>query len=383
MAVLIEAVCAVVRRDAIQERIPEGWAAFSAAVPTVAFSYDDELASVGFMVVADAEAFLSHLKALGLRVNLESGDGDVCLVEQLGRVGAPAAWLSTTRIHTEELGGEVTIAFLKGTRERRIVTPSEWKFQGSASQTPFEFARDGESRLRLLRSQDNVDVYWDEQQRREVYVGRPYGAESNGQQHVTDAQRGEHIRLWNKARAIADKHKLYFRVPPFKPSPLVAREMSTAMELLDRAIKLYPNNAAALWLQGKILQLHGDLDASMDRLATACLMEPMNAIFSREAGITATEAGKLDVAVFYTQEALKATPGDAGLRTNLALAHVFAGNLAAAQKEIDAAHLAEPDDPITRSVWFLVREVASGRMQRPTKVSEIDAKAVYEAASAP
>lgn len=66
MAVLIEAVCAVVRRDAINERVAGGWAAFAAAVPGGAFCYDDEVASVGFMAVTDAETFLAHLQSLGL-----------------------------------------------------------------------------------------------------------------------------------------------------------------------------------------------------------------------------------------------------------------------------------------------------------------------------
>src|SRR5213594_2433811 len=133
MAVLKEAVCAVVRHDAINERISGGWAAFTAAVPGGAFCFDDELASVGFMAVADAETFLAHMQSLGLRVNSGAGDSDACLVEQLGRSGAPAHWLATTRMSLDEIGGEVAVAFLKGTRERRIVMPGGWKFQGSVS----------------------------------------------------------------------------------------------------------------------------------------------------------------------------------------------------------------------------------------------------------
>jgi Flp pilus assembly protein TadD len=134
-------------------------------------------------------------------------------------------------------------------------------------------------------------------------------------------------------------------------------------------------------MQGKLLQLLGDFDESLDRFSKAHLIDPNNTAHSREAGISATEAGKLDVAVYYAQEALKAAPGDAGLRTNLAIAHLFAGNLAAAGKEIDQARTAEPDDPITRSVWVLVREVVAGRMRRPTRTSEIDGKALREASA--
>lgn len=379
MAVLIEAVCAVVRRDAIDARIAGGWAAFTAAVPTRAFCYDDELASVGFMAVADAETFLAHLQSLGLRVRPGPAEVDACIVEQLGRSGKPAAWLGMTRLATEAIGGEVSMAYLLGTRETRVVMPGEWRFEGSVSQTPMEFREIDGGQLKFLRHQDNIEVYWDEALQREVYVGRPYGSQPAGRPALSDAQRDEHNRLWNAARDIVEAEQLYARVPPFKPGFFLARKMRKAIVLLEQALALHPTNAAALWMQGKLLQLLGDFDASLDRLAKACLIDPNQASFAREAGISATEAGKLDVAVFYAQEALKATPGDAGLRTNLAVAHLFAGNLAAAEIEIGDARAADPDDPVTHSVWVLVREVAAGRMRRPTHTRDIDADALREA----
>jgi len=93
------------------------------------------------MAVADAERFLAHLQSLGLRVVASEGEVDACLIEQLGRGGLPAPWLDTTRMSLPEIGGEVTVAFLKGTRERRVRHAGGWKFEGSASQTPFELAR--------------------------------------------------------------------------------------------------------------------------------------------------------------------------------------------------------------------------------------------------
>ena len=379
MAVLIEAVCAVARRDSIESRIAGGWTAFSAAVPGGAFCYDNELASVGFMAVADAERFLAHVQSLGLRVDTSEGEVDACLVEQLGRGGLPAHWLRTTRMSLPEIGGEVTVAFLEGTSERRVVMPGGWKFEGSASQTPFEFVRADASHLKFMRSQGSVDVYWDETQGREVYVGRPYGSRPQDGPELSEGQRNEHNRLWQATRVIADKHKIYALMPPFKAGFLVARDMRKGIVLLDEVLKLNPVNAPALWMQGKFYQLLGDFKSSLDRLSKAHLIAPSNTAHSREAGISATEAGKLDVAVFYAQEALKATPGDAGLRTNLAIAHLFAGNMAAAQREINDARSAEPEDPVTRSVWVLGREVAAGRMRRPTRTSEIDGKALREA----
>lgn len=214
MAVLIEAVSVVVRRDAIESKIAGGWSSFSAAVPTAQFCYDNEIARVGFMAEADAETFLSHLRALGLVVAAPTTDTDVCVVEQLGRSGAPATWLAVSRLSTPEIGGEVAVAFLKGTSETRVVMPGGWKFEGSPSQKPLEFSRADDPRLKFLRSEGNVDVYWDSAQAREVYAARPYGNRPDTAPALTEAQRNEHNRLWEQVRAISDELKLYSLVPP-------------------------------------------------------------------------------------------------------------------------------------------------------------------------
>jgi hypothetical protein len=187
------------------------------------------------MAVADAETFLAHLQSLGLRTDAAKADGDACLVEQLGRSGAPATWLGMTRMATPQIGGEVTAAFLLDTRVSSVVMPGGWQFEGSISQTPLEFGRIDSGRLKFLRSQDSVDVYWDEEQQREMYVGRPYGTRQGGVPPLTDAQRDEHNRLWNEARAIVEADQLYSRVPPFKPGFFLARKMRKAIGLLDKA----------------------------------------------------------------------------------------------------------------------------------------------------
>lgn len=379
MAVLIEAVCVVVRRDAIEARIVGGWSAFGDAVPAGAFCYDDEIASVGFMADEDAETFVGHLRSLGLRVTGEDGERDVCVVDQLGRTGEPPPWLVTSRLALEEIGGEITIAFLNGTQESRVVMPGGWTYKGSVSETPLVTVRADSPRLKHLRNQANVEVYWDEELQREVYVGRPYGPRPTGGSPLTDAQRERHNQLWEQARAIVEEQDISGKVPPFKPGFFESRKLRKASALLDEVLTLHPGNVSALWIQGKILQLFGEFEPSLDRFAKACLIDPSNPNVAREAGISATEAGKLDVAVYFAQEALKATPGDAGLRTNLAVAHLFAGNVSAARFEIEDARAAEPDDPITHSVWALVREVAEGRMRRPSKTSEIDGNALRAA----
>jgi len=48
MAVLVEAISVVVRRDAIDRSFGGGWRAFVSCVPNTTLSTDDQLARVGF-----------------------------------------------------------------------------------------------------------------------------------------------------------------------------------------------------------------------------------------------------------------------------------------------------------------------------------------------
>lgn len=67
MAVLVEAISVIVRRDAINQRFAGGWEAFVECVPNATLCYDADLARVGFMARADAQAFIHRLEVRGLR----------------------------------------------------------------------------------------------------------------------------------------------------------------------------------------------------------------------------------------------------------------------------------------------------------------------------
>jgi hypothetical protein len=49
VAVLIEAICVVVRRDSIDRSFNGGWAGFCSCVPNATLCTDEKLARIGFM----------------------------------------------------------------------------------------------------------------------------------------------------------------------------------------------------------------------------------------------------------------------------------------------------------------------------------------------
>jgi tetratricopeptide (TPR) repeat protein len=371
VAVLIEAVCVVVRREAIDQKVPGGWEGFVQMVPNASFCYDDELARVGFMQEADAFTFVGHLSALGLAPPSERGAPDVDVVNQLQGSVFSAPWLVLGRLNTEQIGGEVCIAALAGSSDAQCVAPGPWRYEGSLSQHPQVVNSAGQVHLKFLRHEKGIDVYWDCNLQAEVYSARAYGAGEAGT--VLDAatlvQRDE---MFRKAMSIAEAARVLKLLPPASVGRLARRDIGKAVSTLDQALQLDAGHWQSHWLRAKCLQALGQFEESLEGFSKAWLLNPSHDDTAREAGISAGEAGKPDVAVYYAHEALKLKPDDAGLRANLAMAYLYAGNLESATREASAAVQAQPADAVSRAVLVLVREVSAGRMPRPTRSGEID-----------
>lgn len=378
MAVLVEGVSVLVRREAIERDVPGGWDQFVDAVPNAMFCYDGELARVGFMSEEDARIFVGHLQALGLASPSGGMATDVAIVDQVRGAAYDTPWLTLGRLNLPEIGGEVCVALLSGSTEQTLATPATWRFEGSLSQLPRQAGAADQSHLKYLRHQDGVDVYWDSRLGAEVYSGRAYRPAEAGPA-ADAASRARHNELYERALTLAREAKVFELLPPAKVGWFASRRIAKAIALFDQALEIVPSNWTAHWMRAKCLQAQGSFDESLAGFSQAWLLNPGNSDIAREAGISATEAGKLDVAIYYAQEALKLKPNDAGLRTNLAMAYLFAGNLDAATVEVTAAVAAAPNDSISRMVLLLVNEVAAGRMQRPTRTGDIDFQALRQA----
>jgi hypothetical protein len=84
MAVLVEGISVIVRRDAVQSLYPGGWEGFVADAPNKTLCADPNLARVGFMAPDDVKAFVAQLERVGL-----SERGSQIFLERLPDVREP------------------------------------------------------------------------------------------------------------------------------------------------------------------------------------------------------------------------------------------------------------------------------------------------------
>jgi hypothetical protein len=174
MAVLVEAISVIIPVTAIHQKYPGGWEAFKRIIPNQTMCADNELVRVGFMTPDDVEAFVSRLQKAGLEF-LKDGEAiDIAVADQMRGLTSKCRWAEFGRIN---LGGrqnqEVGACRLVGSKLMQVVTPPDWKFEGSLSQTfafvPTEHAQKG---MKFLRHENGLDVYLNPITGKEMYVGR-------------------------------------------------------------------------------------------------------------------------------------------------------------------------------------------------------------------
>lgn len=136
MAILIEGVCVVVRRPAIDLRFPGGWPGFVETAPEGALCADRDLARLSFMDPKDMADFIRSLEALGFAF-MEDGEAvDLVVVDQTKGIAGLCDWAEFGLV---ALGGDpskrVAACRSVGTEEKVLMTPDGWSYEGSLSQT--------------------------------------------------------------------------------------------------------------------------------------------------------------------------------------------------------------------------------------------------------
>ena len=191
MAVLCEALSVIIRRKSIDRFFSGGEQAFIDLVPNDTLCTDGELVRVGFMAPDDVKEFVDELERYGLLLHSDNErETDVVVVDQLSGLLASCNWLECYRMRIDDHSW-VTVACLSDAsltdpeqlsqenpsndkdRREELFVPPGWGFHGSLSDSGKFVATDEiPRRLRFLREEDGLDVYWDADLQREMYIGR-------------------------------------------------------------------------------------------------------------------------------------------------------------------------------------------------------------------
>lgn len=346
MAVLVEALSVIIRREAIQKRFTGGWAAFERIIPNRSVCADDHLVRVGFMTPTDTRAYVSTLEAGGM-VFKQNGEAiDLAVVDQMRGPTTPASWLEVGTLQTKEM--KVMACWLSGTKPQGIALPQNWKYEKSLSKQP-GFAPGGadDDRLKFLRRENSLDVYLDLVTGKEVFVGRPVIQGEDEAVLFTRLEKIFHEALdlegeMQPLAALGDKKSL---------APLTRRlEGEFLVEVEQMMDGQGAEMSFAHFTHGLILRIllrRADAEMAFRR---ANQLQPGVINTLRELVRCLGEQDKHEEALPFAREATEVEPADAGAWGNLAMCLVRCGERAEARKAIDFAIDLDPQDPINRTI---------------------------------
>jgi hypothetical protein len=132
MTVLVEGVSVIIKLEAINRTIPEGWEGFRQYVPNFAWCKDDKLVRLGFLDGDEAKEFVKKLESLNLVYQGSEGAQDFVLVDQIYGVTTRCNWLECGHLNiNNDPQMKVAACRIAGTRDDAVVTPEGWKYENS------------------------------------------------------------------------------------------------------------------------------------------------------------------------------------------------------------------------------------------------------------
>lgn len=131
---------------------------------------------------------------------------------------------------------------------------------------------------------------------------------------------------------------------------------------------------ATYWLLGKVEQALGNREDALAAFGEARECAPDQPDGCREYVAACLELGRAAEAIAPARHAVEIAPSDAGLRSNLALVMLLAGDVDEASRIIAEALAADPTDRITAALANRIHAVREGRIARPTTLAELEGR---------
>lgn len=174
MAVLIEGISVVIWADSLLAEFSGGWEAFKNIIPNKTLCADNKLVRVGFMTPDDVESFISKLQKAGLQFLEDEEAINIVVADQMRDLTSKCSWaeFGSIDLHGKQ-NQKISTCRLDGSCLNQILTPPEWRFDGSLSQTfGFVPTEHIQKCMKYLRHENGMDIYLNSITGEEMYVAR-------------------------------------------------------------------------------------------------------------------------------------------------------------------------------------------------------------------
>ena len=173
MAVLVEAISAIIRRESINAKYPNGWDGFVFDVPNNTLCADEDIARVGFITPKDVKSFVRRLEEYGFKFIEDNKSVDIAVVDQQRGFTVKCDWLEFGHVNLSDTSKKCAACRIIGRKSTQLITPDGWEYEGSLSQTfGYVSSEHIDRSLKFLRHENDMDVYLNLLNGEAVYIGR-------------------------------------------------------------------------------------------------------------------------------------------------------------------------------------------------------------------
>ncbi|NCA18099.1 MAG: hypothetical protein EBS90_13845, partial [Betaproteobacteria bacterium] len=227
MAILVEAISVVARRDRLDELFPGGAAQYINDCPNTTACADSHLVRIGFMDTDAVRAHVRRMESLGfVHLDSEGKAQDLVVVDQLQGLVSKCEWLEYGHVTIQE--DRIAVARLVGDSTMTMFTPPGWTFEGSLTQkhrfVPDECAN---TQMKFLEERDGQYVYFDLQSGRRLYSLKPPSSEQLA--HMASIQRLQELASLHLRRGEYDQAASASE----EGAQMLAREIVAAFALMN------------------------------------------------------------------------------------------------------------------------------------------------------
>jgi hypothetical protein len=190
MAVLCEAISVIVKRSSIDKYLKGGWKQFLKDIPNSTMCTDGELVRVGFMTPNQVQLYIELLVSGGLQFQPPKkifgifgggrNESDIVVVDQHQGPTVQCDWIEFGKFPVGEKKIMASMCWLlEGERlgvgvhmkstGMDLAYPAGWA-PNQESRLQFAEFEDLNARYEFLRNENGLDVLWDKEEQKEVFV---------------------------------------------------------------------------------------------------------------------------------------------------------------------------------------------------------------------
>lgn len=246
MAVLVEGISVIARRDRLDELFPGGSEQYIADCPNATACADEHLVRVGFTAPDAVRGLVRRLESLGF-AHLDNGGvaQDLVVVDQLQGPSSKCEWVEYG--HVTIGGNRIAVARLVGDSTTTLFTPPGWTFGGSLTDKHrFVSIEHVDTQMKFLGERGGQYVYLDLPSGRRLFsLEKPT---SDQIAHLASLQKlldeaSQHLRLGEHDAAASASEKA---------TKLLARELVAAFAVVnsfDSPIVPEPRGQDEAWVE--------------------------------------------------------------------------------------------------------------------------------------